>query len=101
MVQCCTGFPLSNESGIHQPDLSSEELEANTVKVKKHHAMMAGFDKFSIRMAKRYTEVRDCLDAERFEEAYSLLADIGISHARTSLSLRNMLVKDGKLMEDK
>lgn len=69
--------------------------------MKKHHAMMTGFDKFSARMAERYREVRDCLDAERYEEAYSLLADIGISHARTSLSLRNMLVKQGKLSEEK
>jgi len=68
---------------------------------KKHLSMMAGFDKFSARMANRYAEVRDCLNAERYEEAHELLADIAMSHARTSLSLRNMLVKDGKLMEDK
>lgn len=63
--------------------------------------MMEGFDKFSHRMAQRYSEVRDCLSAERYEEAYSLLTDIATSHARTSLSLRNMLVKDGKFMEDR
>lgn len=61
--------------------------------------MMEAFDKFSDRMAKRYSEVRDCLAAERYEEAQSLLADIGQSHARTSLSLRNVLIKQGKVKE--
>lgn len=62
--------------------------------------MMQGFDKFSARMAKRYGEVRDCLNAGRYEEAQALLAEIAISHAKTSLSLRNVLVKDG-LVKDK
>ena len=61
--------------------------------------MMAGFDKFSDRMAKRYGEVRDCLEAGRYEEAQMLLSDIALSHARTSLSLRNVLVKNGVLKE--
>jgi hypothetical protein len=67
--------------------------------VKRHRAMMSGFDKFAARMAKRYDEVRDCLNAGRYEEAQALLADIATSHARTSLSLRNVLIKDGKLTE--
>lgn len=69
--------------------------------MKQYLAMMDGFDKFSARMAKRYAEVRDCLETERYEEAYQLLSDIGISHARTALSLRNVLVKQGKLPEEK
>jgi hypothetical protein len=67
----------------------------------KHHKMMDNFDRFTCRMAIRYSHVRDCLNAERYEEAHSLLADIAISHARTSLSLRNVLVRDGKLEESK
>lgn len=67
----------------------------------RHRAMMGGFDRFSIRMTKRYAEVRDCLAAERYEEAHSLLADIAVSHARTTLSLRNHLVRQGKLTEEK
>lgn len=57
-------------------------------------AMLVAFDKFSDRMAKRYAEVRDCLNANRFEEAHILLADIAKSHAKTSLSLRNLLVRE-------
>jgi hypothetical protein len=66
----------------------------------KQQAMLRGFDKFSSRITQRYGEVRDCLAAGRYEEAQSLLADIAVSHARTSLSLRNVLVKEG-LLEDR
>jgi hypothetical protein len=59
--------------------------------------MMGGFDKFMARMARRYSEVRDCLEAERYEEAQLLLSDIAMSHARTSLSLRNLLVRQGRI----
>lgn len=69
--------------------------------VKNKAAMMKGFDKFAARMSKRYDEVRDCLVAGRYEEAQSLLADIATSHARTSLSLRNVLVRNGELEESK
>jgi hypothetical protein len=68
--------------------------------VKKHDAMMEGFDRFSFRMRKRYDQVRDCLAAHRYEEAHVLLTDIAVSHAKTSLSLRNVMVKDG-LMEER
>lgn len=61
--------------------------------------MMQGFDKFAARMAWRYNEVRDCLDAGRYEEAQILLAAIAISHAKTSLSLRNVLIKEGLVTE--
>lgn len=70
------------------------------MKIKNKTAMMKGFDKFSARMAKRYDEVRDCLEAGRYEEAQLLLSDIAVSHARTSLSLRNVLVKNGVIKED-
>lgn len=63
----------------------------------KTDAMLRGFDKFSDRMAQRYSHVRDCLAAERYEEAHMLLSDIAVSHAKTSLSLRNLLVKKGRL----
>jgi hypothetical protein len=59
--------------------------------------MLVGFDVFSHRMMRRYAEVRDCLAAGRLEEAQTLLASIATSHAKTSLSLRNALIKDGKL----
>jgi hypothetical protein len=61
--------------------------------------MIQAFDAFSDRMAQRYDEVRDCLAAERYEEAHILLASIAQSHAKTSLSLRNTLIKDGRLTD--
>lgn len=71
------------------------------MRVKNKTAMMRGFDKFAERMAKRYDEVRDCLQANRYEEAQSLLSEIATSHARTSLSLRNVLIKNGVMEESK
>lgn len=65
----------------------------------RHGDMLTGFDAFSNRMAKRYAEVRDCLAAHRYEEAHVLLAAIAQSHAKTSLSLRNTLIKDGRLSD--
>lgn len=70
------------------------------MRIKNKTAMLKGFDRFSERMAQRYSEVRDCLQAERYEEAQLLLSDIAVSHARTSLSLRNVLVKHGVLKEN-
>lgn len=65
--------------------------------MRRKSAMLRGFDQFSDRMARRYSEVRDCLAAGRYEEAHMLLASIAVSHAKTSLSLRNVLIKQGKL----
>jgi hypothetical protein len=67
--------------------------------MRKHRAMMQGFDRFAARMTRRYDEVRDCLNAGRYEEAQMLLAAIAISHAKTSLSLRNVLVREGLVKE--
>lgn len=63
----------------------------------KTSKMMVAFDAFSDRMARRYLEVRDCLVAGRYEEAQTLLAAIAVSHAKTSLSLRNVMVQEGML----
>lgn len=70
------------------------------MKIKNREAMLKGFDAFSERMASRYSEVRDCLRAGRYEEAQVLLSDIALSHAKTSLSLRNVLVKNGVIKEN-
>lgn len=67
----------------------------------KHEQMMEGFDKFSDRIDRRYQEVRDCLNARRFEEAHQLLTGIAITHAHTSLSLRNLLIREGLLEDNK
>lgn len=63
--------------------------------------MIDGFDKFTARIEKRYREVRDCLVAGRWEEAQILLAHIAQSHARTALSLRNTIVRQGRLEKRK
>lgn len=68
--------------------------------MKRHAVMLEAFDAFSSRMARRYEQVRDCLTHHRYEEAQQLLAEIALSHAKTSLSLRNVLIKDGN-MEDR
>lgn len=65
-----------------------------------HGEMLAGFDAFVQRIDKRYAEARGCLEREDYRGAERILAHIAQSHARTALSLRNMLVKTGKL-EDK
>lgn len=59
--------------------------------------MLQGFDRFTARIEKRYGEVRDCLVAGRFEEAHILLADIAQTHARTALSLRSSMIRNGRL----
>jgi len=70
------------------------------MKKRQHEAMLMAFDAFSDRIAKRYAETRDCLAAGRYEEAQILLADLAKSHAKTSMSLRGMLIRQG-LLEDK
>ncbi len=67
----------------------------------KTEPMLDAFDKFTDRMAQRYAEVRVHLVAGRYDQAYRLLADMATSHAKTSVSLRNVLVRDGKLEEQK
>jgi hypothetical protein len=67
---------------------------------RKQAVMLTAFDAFSSRVAKRYSEVRDCLAAGRFEEAQILLAALAASHAKTSMSLRGMLIREGLLEED-
>jgi hypothetical protein len=66
----------------------------------KKQAMLRGFDAFSARIARRYAEARACLEAEDFVGAQNILAGLTTSHARTSLSLRNVLIRDGLLEDD-
>lgn len=61
--------------------------------------MLAAYDKFVARINQRYAEARKCLEEDRYEDAQTILADLALSHAKTSLSLRNVLVKDGKIKE--
>jgi hypothetical protein len=67
---------------------------------RQHDAMLRTFTAFAARIAKRYDQVGDCLRAGRYEEAQILLADLAKSHAKTSMSLRGVLIRNG-LLEDK
>jgi hypothetical protein len=62
--------------------------------------MLKAFDAFSKRIADAYAEARKCLAEERYEDAQAILAQLTMSHAKTSLSLRGVLIRDGVIKED-
>lgn len=66
----------------------------------KQAAMLKAFDAFAARIAERYAEARAFLAAGKYEEAQAILAQLTMSHAKTSLSLRNVLVRDGVIKEE-
>jgi len=70
------------------------------VKAKKQEAMLKAFDAFAERIAERYAEARQCLADGKYEEAQGILAALTTSHAKTSLSLRGVLVREGVIRED-
>jgi outer membrane protein assembly factor BamD (BamD/ComL family) len=70
------------------------------VKANKQAAMLKAFDAFRDRIAERYQEARDLLADGKYEEAQDVLAKLAQSHARTSLSLRNVLVREGVIGGD-
>lgn len=63
--------------------------------------MMAAYDQFVGRITQRYEQARDCLAAGRYVEAHLILAGITTSHAKTSLSLRNVCIKEGFMEESR
>lgn len=67
---------------------------------RKEEAMLKAFDAFAKRIADRYAEARICLSEGKYEEAQAILAALTTSHARTSLSLRGVLVREGVIKED-
>ncbi len=65
-------------------------------------AMLARYDQFVATMDRRYQEARAALERGDYVKAQSILAQMGISHARTSMSLRNVLIREGLIgTEDK
>lgn len=64
---------------------------------RKKMQMMRAFNAFTTRISQRYDDVAQALLDEDYERAMELLIALGRSHAKTSLSLRNALVRDGKL----
>jgi hypothetical protein len=67
--------------------------------VKRQAAMIRRYQLFVARMTETYAEVGARLEREDYVGAHQLLAEMGVSHAKTAMSLRNVLVQDG-LMED-
>lgn len=66
---------------------------------RKKAAMMKAFEAFSRRIEQRYNEVYLALEHDDYKKAMDLLTSLAQSHAKTSLSLRNTLVRDGSLEE--
>lgn len=57
--------------------------------------ILAAFDRFKQQIDDAYVVVRDQLEQFDFEGAQKTLSKITQTHARTSLSLRNVLIKRG------
>lgn len=68
--------------------------------MKRKAAMLARYDQFVVTMAQRYEEAREALHRGEYAEAQSILAQMGIAHAKTSMSLRNVLIREGLIGED-
>jgi hypothetical protein len=66
---------------------------------KKKAQMLAAFEKFAARISGEYERALDALERDDYVTAHRVLSALTISHAKTSLSLRNQLVKDGLLKE--
>lgn len=57
--------------------------------------ILTAFDRFKQQIDDAYTLVRQQLEQGQFDNAQKTLAKITQTHARTSLSLRNVLIKRG------
>lgn len=67
---------------------------------RKKAAMMKGFEAFMDRIEARYREAYAALERGEYVEAQRILAQLAQSHARTSMSLRGVLIREGLLKED-
>lgn len=68
---------------------------------KKKAQMLAAFQAFAARIAGEYNNALAALQRDDYVEAHRILAGLAQSHAKTALSLRNQLVKEGLLGGDK
>lgn len=59
--------------------------------------MLAAFDRFKATIDGAYIMVRGLLEEGDFVGAQAVLARIGQTHAKTSLSMRNYLIKTNRL----
>lgn len=67
---------------------------------RKKAAMMRGFQAFINRINTRYQEAYAALARGDYVEAQRILAQLAQSHAKTSMSLRGVLIREGLLRED-
>jgi hypothetical protein len=65
----------------------------------KRAEMLRAFSEFSARITAAYDQTAELLRDGDYVAAHEILSELAQSHAKTSLSLRNLLVKEG-LMED-
>ena len=73
-------------------------MTMRTMKKKmKTKPMLSAFDKFVSQIDAKYAEARQQLKDDDLEAAQATLAQIAKAHAKTSLSLRNVLIKDGRI----
>lgn len=63
--------------------------------------MIQAFDRFKAQIDGAYIVVRNLLEEGDFVGAQAVLARIGQTHARTSLSMRNYLIKTNRLPQPK
>lgn len=63
--------------------------------------MIQAFDRFKAQIDGAYIVVRNLLEEGDFVQAQAVLARIGQTHARTSLSMRNYLIKTNRLPQPK
>lgn len=64
---------------------------------RKKAAMLKAFAAFSARINARYEDAAVALRDDDYKAAMAILTELSQSHAKTSLSLRNALVRAGKL----
>lgn len=62
--------------------------------------MLKAFQSFSNRIADRYQEVYNALDSGDYVTAQAILERLAVSHAKTSMSLRKMLIQQHLLPEE-
>lgn len=62
--------------------------------------MLAAFQQFAARISGEYDKALAALEQDDYVEAHRILSELTMSHAKTSLSLRNRLVKDGLMKEN-
>lgn len=67
---------------------------------RKKALMLKGFEAFMARIEARYHDAYVALELEDYVGAQQILAQLAQSHARTSMSLRGVLVREGLLTED-